>query len=347
MKNTVKSNFSLRKLILTALVAGPVAILPAPLWALPSTAAANLTTSTGVQVVTAGTALNITSPDKGILTWVDFGGNGQTIASTDTLNYILPTASASVLNLVTGAASTTINGTLVSNGNVYIMNKNGIVVGSGASINAGGFYASSIDEPLAASSFAANGTLSYVGTGSGSVTVSHTNSALNAPVIQALGTGNNIVLAGATGATAVDVQSGAFYGNLTTRSTGGGVSLAGNTTAAFGSAVSVSGNLTVLSNGGAVALSNAGNAANITFPNPAAGSYPVGAVPIVSAGSGYVPGTYTVSVSPFVKVGASPFVETISTSLNNNAGFTPASYTYVVDSTGKIASFKRSQWAAI
>jgi len=103
--------------------------------------------------------------------------------------------------------------------------------------------------------------------------------------------------------------------------------------------VSVSGNLTVLSNGGAVALSNSGNAANITFPNPAAGSYPVGAVPIVSAGSGYVPGTYTVSVSPFVKVGTSPFVETISTSLNNNAGFTAASYTYVVDSTGKIASF--------
>ncbi|WP_423839222.1 filamentous hemagglutinin N-terminal domain-containing protein [Undibacterium luofuense] len=199
MKNTVKSNFSLRKLILTALVAGPVAILPAPLWALPSTASTNLTTSTGVQVVTAGTALNITSPDKGILTWVDFGGNGQTIASTDTLNYILPSASASVLNLVSGANTTTINGALVSNGNVYVMNPNGIVIGSGATINTGGFYASAINEPLAASYFASTGTLSFVGTGNGVVQVSHTNANSTAPVFQALGSGNNIVLGAGTG----------------------------------------------------------------------------------------------------------------------------------------------------
>ncbi|MEY4815166.1 MAG: hypothetical protein RLZZ162_2239, partial [Verrucomicrobiota bacterium] len=35
MNKKLNPNFSLKKLLLSALVAGPLAILPAPLWALP------------------------------------------------------------------------------------------------------------------------------------------------------------------------------------------------------------------------------------------------------------------------------------------------------------------------
>jgi len=335
MKNTVKSNFSLRKLILTALVAGPVAILPAPLWALPSTAATNLTTSTGVSVVSAGaSALNVTSPDKGVLTWVNFGSGTDTIATNDTINYILPSASASVLNLVSGGATTTINGNLVSNGNVYVMNQAGIVIGSGAQINVGGFYASAINEPLAASFFGSTGTLSFTGTGSGSVVVSHTDASKSAPIIQAVGTGNNIVLAGGASGAVVDVQMGQVFGNLTTRSTGGNISLAS------GGAVSVSGGLTVNSNGGQVDLTKAPTSFSFTsdagvtsnrLPAASGGVLPTGALTITNAGSGYTPSsTINVTFDAPKVVNNGNTISVFGTSATGQI---------VTDSTGKVTSF--------
>jgi len=317
-------------------VAGPVAILPAPLWALPSTAAANLTTSSNVSVVQAGaSALNITSGDKGVLTWVNFD-----TVSTDTLNYILPSTSASVLNLVTGGVATNIGGALVSNGNVYVMNPSGIVIGSGATINVGGFYASAINEPLAASFFGSTGTLSFTGTGTGQVVVSHTDATKSAPVLQALGSGNNIVLAGGvTGANAVDVKMGSFFGNVTARSTGGDIALAS------GVAVSVTGNLTINSNGGAVDLtktptsfsySSDGTALGTanTLPAPVAGSLPTGTNLIVGgtpSGQGYAPSSTIAVTFDVPKVTGAGYTQTVFG--------TAATGAIVTDSTGKVTSF--------
>jgi filamentous hemagglutinin family protein len=129
MNKKLNPNFSLKKLLLSALVAGPLAILPAPLWALPSTAATNLTTSStsitfsGVLDGVAPGALNITAPDKSILTWQNFGINAA-----DTINYLLPSTTASVLNNVAGGAASTIAGAINSNGNVYVLNPAGIVI---------------------------------------------------------------------------------------------------------------------------------------------------------------------------------------------------------------------------
>lgn len=285
MNNKTSSNFSLKKLILAALVTGPMAILPAPLWALPGITATNLTTSTGVTVSQVGAnTLNITAPDKAVLSWVNFGGGADTIGAADTLTYTLPSAAGSVLNLVTGALTTQIDGSIVSNGNVYVMNPNGIVIGNTAVINVGGFYASSINEPLAAANFANTGTLSYNGTAGGVTSVAGVSAAGSRAQVQAIGSGNNIVLAGGS----VNVGSGVLFGNVTARSIGGNISLATAGALAVNQVNGAAGNLTLTSNGGNVSLSGAGVAQTglTAVLNPNGTLAGIAGVPI---GTGYAP----------------------------------------------------------
>lgn len=252
MNNKLNNNFSLRKLLLTALVAGPLATLPAPLWALPDITSANLTTSSGVTTQLVGSTLNVTSPDKAILTWQAFGSGASAISNTDIINYLLPSATSSVLNTVSGAAPTTIDGSILSNGNVYVLNKSGIIISQTAQINTGGFYASTVDEP--SGFFSINGTLSFAGTSTSGVTVqgTGTTTGTNAATIQAVGSGNNIYLAGNT----VNVDGGKFFGNVFVRA-----SAAGNN-ATFGATGPVSVNLVgvPLVGGGLDVRTNGGNA---------------------------------------------------------------------------------------
>jgi filamentous hemagglutinin family protein len=271
MNKKLNPNFSLKKLLLSALVAGPLAILPAPLWALPSTAATNLTTSStsitfsGV-VDGSGTtgSLNITAPDKSILTWQAFNINAA-----DTINYLLPSTTASVLNNVAGGAASTISGAINSNGNVYVLNPAGIVISQTAQIITGGFYASTVAEP--SSFFTTTGTLNFTGSATTDVVVQSDGQVTSGQVasIQALGTGNKITLAGRS----VLVEGATFYGNVTLQSasTGkvnlaqtstpnttfnpDGTVLAVNTNPAGGAvnilqAAGSGGNLTIVSNGG-------------------------------------------------------------------------------------------------
>lgn len=120
-------------------------------WALPSTGSTNLQVTTGITTNTAGNTLTINTPDKGILIWQNFGGGTDTIAVGDTVNYVLPSSKSSVLNIVTGATRTDINGALTSNGGVYVLNPNGIVIGSTGQINVNSLYLSTSDVPAFAS----------------------------------------------------------------------------------------------------------------------------------------------------------------------------------------------------
>jgi len=257
MNKKLNNNFSMRKLLLTALVAGPLATLPAPLWALPDITSANLTTSSGVTTQIVGSTLNVTSPDKAILTWQAFGNGGSPIAFGDTINYFLPSATSSVLNTVSGTGNTVINGSIISNGNVYVLNKSGIIISATAQINTGGFYASTVDEP--SGFFSINGNLSFAGTSTSGVQVQGTgvtsssgSTPGNVATIQAVGPGNNIYLAGNT----VNVDGGKFFGNLFVRSSGTG------TNATFGASGPVSVNLVgvPLVGGGLDIRTNGGNA---------------------------------------------------------------------------------------
>ena len=148
--------------------------------ALPSTGSNNLMTTPGVSISQSGSTLTFTTPDKAILNWNNFGSGTDTIAVGDTLKYALPTSKASVLNIVAGQNNTTINGYVESNGNVFILNPNGIVIGGGARIDTAGLVLSTVDNPFAAQmKFLENGTIpSQAGTRSASGTTTLQNGAI-------------------------------------------------------------------------------------------------------------------------------------------------------------------------
>ena len=120
-------------------------------FAVPGITSTNLQTTAGVTVTGAGTSLSIVAPNKSVLTWQNFGAGTDTIAIGDVLNYTLPSKTASVLNIVAGGSSSTINGTITSNGNVYVLNPNGILIGGSARIDVNRLGLSTSDNPSFAS----------------------------------------------------------------------------------------------------------------------------------------------------------------------------------------------------
>jgi len=67
--------------------------------------------------------------------------NAFGIAAHETVRFVQPNASSRVLNRVTGALPTHIDGSLLANGRVYITNPAGVYFGDGAIVNAGAIYA--------------------------------------------------------------------------------------------------------------------------------------------------------------------------------------------------------------
>jgi filamentous hemagglutinin family protein len=86
------------------------------------------------------TTLEITVSDRAIISWESFSIDSQEIT-----NFILPSSNAAVLNRVSTNLSSTIDGLLTSNGIVYLINPNGILVTSNGQINTAGFLASTLD----------------------------------------------------------------------------------------------------------------------------------------------------------------------------------------------------------
>jgi filamentous hemagglutinin family protein len=76
---------------------------------------------------------------KAIINWQQFG-----IETGERVSFIQPSSSSLILNRITGLDSSLINGKLDANGQVFIINPNGVLVGEGAQINAGGIVASTL-----------------------------------------------------------------------------------------------------------------------------------------------------------------------------------------------------------
>jgi filamentous hemagglutinin family protein len=111
---------------------------------LPLGAAANPTggtvTSGSATLSTSGSTLTITTGTSGtVINW-----NSFSIGAGETTRFNQPNASSATLNRVTGASSSSINGSLQSNGQVFLVNPNGIVFGAGSQVNAAGFVASTL-----------------------------------------------------------------------------------------------------------------------------------------------------------------------------------------------------------
>jgi len=89
-----------------------------------------------------GTNLNVTTQtDRTIINWDKFN-----IPQGNTANFLQPGMNSAVLNrVITSNNLSAIYGNLFSNGNVYLVNPSGIVVGPSGVINTNGFTASVLD----------------------------------------------------------------------------------------------------------------------------------------------------------------------------------------------------------
>jgi filamentous hemagglutinin family protein len=89
----------------------------------------------GTSAVTINQASNIA-----IINWQSFS-----IGSGESTTFLQPSAASAALNRVLGGQTSVINGTLTANGQVYLINGNGIIVGPGGVISANAFTASTRD----------------------------------------------------------------------------------------------------------------------------------------------------------------------------------------------------------
>ena len=87
-----------------------------------------------------GDTLNINAADSTVINFNSFN-----IAEHETVNFIQPDSNSSVLSRVTGGAPSVIAGSLYANGRLFLVNTNGIMIGSTAIINANTFVASTLD----------------------------------------------------------------------------------------------------------------------------------------------------------------------------------------------------------
>ena len=87
-----------------------------------------------------GKTLNVTNTPGAIINW-----QGFSIKADELTRFIQQNAQSAVLNRVVSQEQSAILGQLLSNGRVYLINPNGITIGSGARIDTAGFVASSLN----------------------------------------------------------------------------------------------------------------------------------------------------------------------------------------------------------
>jgi filamentous hemagglutinin family protein len=114
------------------------------LWALPGAALPQTgTVSTGQAEIQQPNAerLNIVqTSERAVINWNSFN-----IGSSEWVNFQQPSATSATLNRVTGGFTSEIAGRLTANGQVYLVNPNGILFTPTAQVNVGSFLATTLD----------------------------------------------------------------------------------------------------------------------------------------------------------------------------------------------------------
>ncbi|MBE0496820.1 MAG: filamentous hemagglutinin N-terminal domain-containing protein, partial [Campylobacterales bacterium] len=117
-----------------ALVVSAVVASASLLQAAPS---GGVVTSGGASITQSGAVTTITqSTQKAAINWTDFS-----IKANETVNFVQPSANAIALNRVVGNERSVIDGALNANGQVWLLNSNGVLFGKNASINTAGVLA--------------------------------------------------------------------------------------------------------------------------------------------------------------------------------------------------------------
>ncbi|MDR0533750.1 MAG: filamentous hemagglutinin N-terminal domain-containing protein [Verrucomicrobiales bacterium] len=139
---------------------------------------------TGGQVASGAAAINNTTPGQvtinqtsnaAVINWQSFS-----IGAGETTKFIQPSSASATLNRVLGGQTSIINGTLSANGQVYLLNGNGILVGPNGVVNTAGFIGSTRD--LSDADFL-SGNLHFTGNNDAGVTNLGKISALGGDVI--------------------------------------------------------------------------------------------------------------------------------------------------------------------
>jgi filamentous hemagglutinin family protein len=104
-----------------------------------STTGGEIASGVGAINQTGATTTITQNSQRMVINWQDFNiGAGQSV------NFAQPNSAALALNRVLGAGATDISGKLSANGQVFILNPNGVVFGAGAQVNVGGLVATSL-----------------------------------------------------------------------------------------------------------------------------------------------------------------------------------------------------------
>jgi len=117
--------------------------------------------SGGADVTQQGSTLTVhQTTDRAVIQWQDFSiGHGELT------QFVQPSATSAVLNRVAGENISTLDGTLLANGQVFLINPHGVIVGSTGVINTAGFTASTLD--VADAEFLRGGDLRFFASGTG------------------------------------------------------------------------------------------------------------------------------------------------------------------------------------
>jgi len=115
-----------------------------------------------IQNAVPGLTTIVQSTDRAVIDWQSFS-----IAAGEQTNFIVPHATSATLNRVLGCDSSLLNGSLTSNGHVFLINSNGIIFGKGSTVDVAGLTASSLD--LDNCAFMAGGEMVFKGSSEAAV----------------------------------------------------------------------------------------------------------------------------------------------------------------------------------
>lgn len=99
-----------------------------------------VTAGSGSIAQSAGTTTINQSSQNLSLLWTSFN-----TGAAETVNFVQPSAQAIAVNRITDTNATQFMGKLNANGQVYLINPNGVLFGTGSQVNVGGLVASTLD----------------------------------------------------------------------------------------------------------------------------------------------------------------------------------------------------------
>ncbi|HQT25883.1 MAG TPA: filamentous hemagglutinin N-terminal domain-containing protein, partial [Burkholderiales bacterium] len=202
----MKEKTILLLIMLVSVPAFAVNGLPTPCTACTSAKLGFVTAGTVDKPTISGNTMTINQKTPtAVLNWQNFN-----IDAGHTVNFVQPSSTASALNEIWDSSPTTIAGRLNANGQIYLINQNGIVFANGAQVNVNGLIASSLnfrdfdaskgDSPLYEAGYLTNNlsnTVSPVFTGSTGFVSVDTGAVLNgsrimmfAPIVENRGSIN-------------------------------------------------------------------------------------------------------------------------------------------------------------